>query len=81
MTSLERMYCLFGHDICNSSFPSMDDDCHGLRASKQLAAEMSTNQSGSGLTPISAGSGLDRTAIFWKLADQDWIGLRKFILV
>jgi len=38
------MYCLVGHDICNSSFPSMEIGCHGLRASKQLAAEMSTNQ-------------------------------------
>jgi len=27
-----------------------------------------------------AGSGLDRTVIFFKLADQDWIGLRKFLL-
>jgi len=37
-------------------------------------------RAGSGLKPILAGSRLDRTAIFWKLADQDWIGLRKFLL-
>jgi len=30
---------------------------------------------GSGLKPILARSGLDRTAIFFNLADQDWIGL------
>jgi len=34
----------------------------------------------SGLQAISARSGLDRTAIFWRLADQDWIGLRQFLL-
>jgi len=37
-------------------------------------------RTGSGLKPILAGSGLDQTAIFFKLADQDWIGLRKFWL-
>jgi len=25
MTSLERMSCFVEHDICNSSFPCMDD--------------------------------------------------------
>ena len=35
---------------------------------------------GSGLKPILAGSGLDRTAFFFKLGVQDWIGLRKFLL-
>jgi len=35
---------------------------------------------GSRLKPILAGTGLDRTAIFFsKLADQDWIGQRKFL--
>jgi len=38
MTSLEFMPCLVDHDICNSSVPCMDDDCHGFRAGKQLAA-------------------------------------------
>ena len=33
---------------------------------------------GSGLKPIFAGSGLDRTVSFWNLADQDSIALRKF---
>jgi len=37
------------------------------------------DQTGSGLTPILAGSGLDRTAIFWKLAEQAWIGLINFL--
>jgi len=30
MTSLERMSCLVGHDICKSSVPCMDDGCHGF---------------------------------------------------
>jgi len=34
-------------------------------------------RTGSGLDPLLARSGLDRTAIFFQLADQDWIGLRK----
>jgi len=39
------------------------------------------DRTGSGLKPILAGSELDRTAIFFsKLADQDWIGLRIFLL-
>jgi len=38
------------------------------------------DRTGSGLKAVLAGSGLDRMAIFWKLADQDWIGLRKFLL-
>ena len=38
------------------------------------------DRSGSGLKPILAGSGLDRTAFFLKLADQDRIGLGKFLL-
>jgi len=38
------------------------------------------DRTGSGLKTILAGSGLDRTANFWKLANQDWIGLRKFLL-
>jgi len=38
------------------------------------------DEHGSGLKAILAGSGLDRTAIFSKLVDQDWIGLRKFLL-
>ena len=38
------------------------------------------DRTGSGLKPILAGSELDRTAIFSKLANQDWIGLRKFLL-
>jgi len=37
MTSLERMYCLVEHDICNSSDLCMDDGCHGFLAGKQLA--------------------------------------------
>jgi len=40
--------------------------------------EMSTDQDWIGLEPIFAGLGLDRTAFFSKLADQDWIELRKF---
>ena len=40
----------------------------------------SRDEHGSGLKPIFAGSGLDRTAIFSQLADQDWIGLRKLLL-
>jgi len=36
---------------------------------------------GSGLKPILAGSGLDRTTILLKIGGQDWIGLRKFLLV
>jgi len=39
------------------------------------------DRTGSGLKPILAGSGLDRTAIFFYLADQDWIGLRKVLLL
>ena len=38
MTSLKRLSCFVGHDICNSSVPCMDDGCHGFRAGKQLAA-------------------------------------------
>jgi len=38
MTSLESMFCLVKHEICNSSAPCMDDGCHGFRAGKQLAA-------------------------------------------
>jgi len=34
----------------------------------------------SGLKPILAGSGLDRTPFFSQLADKDWIGLRKYLL-
>jgi len=37
------------------------------------------DRTGSGLKPIFGGSGLDRTAIL-KLVDQDWMGLRKFLL-
>jgi len=37
-------------------------------------------RTGSGLRPILAGSGLDRTTIFWRLADQDCIGLKKYFL-
>ena len=35
---------------------------------------------GSELKPILAGSGLDRTAIFFKLGDREWNGLRKSLL-
>jgi len=38
MTSLERMSCLFDHDICKSSVPCMDDGFHGFRDGKQLEA-------------------------------------------
>jgi len=38
------------------------------------------DRTGSGLKPILAGSGLDRTVIFCKLSDQDWIGLTNFFL-
>jgi len=38
MTSLERISCLVGDDILNSSVPCMDDGCHGFKAGKQLAA-------------------------------------------
>ena len=38
------------------------------------------DRTGSGLKPILATSGLDRTAFLWKLANQDWIGLRKFLM-
>jgi len=39
------------------------------------------DEHGSGLKPILAGSGLDRTASFFQLADQDWIGVRKFVVL
>jgi len=32
------MSCLVDHDICKSSVSFMDDDCHGFRDGKQLAA-------------------------------------------
>jgi len=35
---------------------------------------------GSRLKPFWAGPGLDRIAIFWKVADQDWIGMRNILL-
>jgi len=38
------------------------------------------DEHGSGLKPILTGSGLDGTAIFLKIGDQDWIGLRKYLL-
>jgi len=38
------------------------------------------DRTGWGLKPIFPGSGLDRTTIFFKLTDQDWIGLRKFVV-
>jgi len=38
----------------------------------------SRDEHGSGLKPILVRSGLDQTAIFFKLADQHWIGRRKF---
>jgi len=47
---------------------------------RQRWERIRTGSDWSGLKPILAGSGLDRTTIFWKLADQDWIGLRKFLL-
>jgi len=46
--------------------PSRDEHGSGL------------DRTGSGLKPILAGSGLDRIAIFSKLAKQDGIGMRIF---
>jgi len=42
---------------------------------------MSRDRTGSRLKPILAGSGLDPTAIFLKIGGQDWIGLRKYLLL
>ena len=39
------------------------------------------DEHGSRLKTILAGSGLDRTAIFLKIRGQDWVGLRKFLML
>jgi len=36
MTSLERIFWLVEHDVCNSSVSCMVYGCHGFRACKQL---------------------------------------------
>jgi len=48
-------------------------------AAYQRWARIRTESDWTGLKPILAGSALDRSAIFFKLADQDWITLRKFL--
>jgi len=58
----------------------MDDGCHGFRASKQLAAEMSTYKTGSDWIRTDAnltGSGLDRMAIFLKIGGSGLDRIKK----
>jgi len=55
-------------NTCTAGIDTIDEQGSGL------------DRIGSGLKPTLAGSGLDQTAIFSKLADHDWIGLRIFLL-
>jgi len=52
--------------------------CSSLFPAREYENESGLDRTGSGLKTILAGSGLDRTAIFFKNGGQDWIGLRKF---
>jgi len=52
-----------------------------INAAKRVSSDGNRDRTGSGLKAILAGSGLDRTAIFLKLADQDWIRLRNFFVL
>jgi len=81
MTSLERMYCLVGHDISNNSFPSMDDGCHGFRASKQQAAEMSTDQDWRQFWQDRTWSDCRFFLNWWIRTGSDWENLRCFNVI